>query len=320
MFVGREEVIARLERSISSELNTLILGSRGSGKTSLLRHAMLRDRERSPQEDASRQLVYVDGTPAADVVDLVALIRAELQAERNVADVMQVGFSRMVKPRSRTDASAVVLEHLRELADVAPATILLDGVPQADHAHLLFGRLRDEVWQLPFNWVLAADVRDRAAMLRPPADAFWEVELRLQDLNEEEAAALVEARVGDRSLARALAQKGPKNPRRLISVTREAVLAGRDPDRLAEREMERELRLQELGQRPYELFTELLDLDRPVSASDGDLLARVGWSRPYVSRVLDQLEEAGFVESFTGLAEGQGRPPRLFRVITGGSS
>jgi len=92
------------------------------------------------------------------------------------------------------------------------------------------------------------------------------------------------------------------------------VLEGRAPGDLEQRHAEDDLRLQELGRAPYMLMHDIRGLGRPVSASDDELLRKTGGTRQRAARVLQQLETGGFLESYVGAADGQGRPPRLYRI------
>src|SRR5207237_290633 len=70
--------------------------------------------------------------------------------------------------------------------------LLIDEPPSGEIGHTLFGRLRDEVWQLPFLWVVAIDEHQRAALTRPPADAFFPVVLELKPLDPKDALELLQ--------------------------------------------------------------------------------------------------------------------------------
>ena len=59
-------------------------------------------------------------------------------------------------------------------------------------------------------------------------------------------------------------------------------------------------------------MAELEALGHPAAAGDPELLERLGWTRPYTSRVLANLEAHGLLRSFPGPTTGQGRPPKLY--------
>ena len=59
-------------------------------------------------------------------------------------------------------------------------------------------------------------------------------------------------------------------------------------------------------------MAELEALGHPAAAGDPELLERLGWTRPYTSRVLANLEAHRLLRSFPGPTTGQGRPPKLY--------
>ena len=61
----------------------------------------------------------------------------------------------------------------------------------------------------------------------------------------------------------------------------------------------RESRVSELGRSPSMLLAEIAQLGRPVWASDKELLGRMGWTRNRAVQVLGQLEDEGFLRSYS---------------------
>src|SRR4051812_6946179 len=74
LFVNRAETIRAAERTLRNHGNVLLVGERGSGKSSLLR--MLGHR----LEEGGLRPVTVDGRAAATTVDFLALLRDQFQA------------------------------------------------------------------------------------------------------------------------------------------------------------------------------------------------------------------------------------------------
>lgn len=308
-FVDRGGLVSRIERALQQRLNVLILGDWGSGRTTLLRHLLWRH----IVHGTAPRFIYVDGARADSALGLIDLIRIELGHPRTVTEAAGTAFRSLNSVRAEPSASSVALEWLRDLRDDDEAVILLDSVPSSEVAHTLFGSLRDELWQLPYTLALAALPRDQAPLLEPPADAFWDVTVRLGPFSPAETRKLLRARIGNDPLVEELVQLGDGNPRRQIKLAREAILEGLAPTELQQRYAEEELRLQELGRAPHMLMSEIRSMGRPVNASDPELLERMGWSRQRAARVLDQLQSAGFLISYDAPPRGQGRPPRMYR-------
>lgn len=312
LFVDRAHELSRLEKAVGLRLNALLLGERGSGKTSLLHHLELRLRE------AGEPVRFVDAGPAGDADGLVALVAAAAGP---------------ASPPARLPAAAGPagpggeLEELGEAAGGA-LVVLLDGVADPGVVHELFGRRRDAVWELPHTWVVSGNARERTEYLRPPADAFFDVVVDMEELSEDDAAELLRrraraAREHDADAAALLdvapdlaSRTAPRTPRRLLAAARAALLAGGDPRDAVAGLHALHARAAEVGRPAAVLLAELTGAGA-VSASDEWLQERLGWTRARLVQVLRQLEEQGLVTASTE-ARGKGRPRKLYRVGDGG--
>ncbi len=219
-----------------------------------------------------------------------------------------------------------LVDELRRLSppEGRRVVVLLDSIGTPEVVQHLFGRLRDEVWQLPLLWVVAGHRADRARYLEPPADSFFDAIIEVGELDEHEAADLLRRRAqrADQddpaakvllSVAGALAQQvTPRTPRNLLAAARGVLLeAEDDPTRWVRNLYAAQARAAELGRAPAMLFAEVMDLG-PVSASDKRLLDRLGWTRPRAAQVFKQLEEEGLVVVTGDAPDGPGRPRKLF--------
>src|SRR3954451_10124000 len=310
-FVDRGEGLQRLEAAVERRLNAIVFGERGMGKTSLLQHLVFRARERDATE---ARLVYVDGSIADDALGGIELVRDERGRAPDLADVLGGRFNRGLHPREHASEAAMALDLLRALRDAPPATIVLDGLPSPESGHTLFGRLRDELWQLPYAWIVATDPAARRTLLTPPADAFFEVQLPLEPLSIDDQVEMLARRMPDPGIDLGRLVTGAEgNPRRLLALAREAVLEPGGLDGLLARRASRRERAAELGDPARRLLDALEDLGRPVSSSDPELLARMEWSRERALQVLRTLEQEGLVIDFQE-RQARGAPRRLFSV------
>jgi DNA-binding transcriptional ArsR family regulator len=312
LYVPRSDVEARIERSIERQLNTLLIGERGAGKTSLLQHLLFRARE-----DASRPpTVYVDASIAGSALDVIDLLRDRLGVAAHVGASLTAGLRAMANPGASAGArdATLLLERLAPLRDVGAAVVLLDGLANGDVAHILFGRLRDELWALPLTWVVSADPAQRSAFLTPPADAFFETVVVLRPLEPSEQLDVLKSRLPQewRSLERLVGDERG-NPRQLLAAARETLVERRTIDEVLQAQVRRQSRAASLGRSASTMYAQLESLARPVAASDQNLLKRLGVTRERAGQVLKQLEEHGLLESFPEPAE-RGRPRKLYRI------
>lgn len=306
LFVDREEA-KRLESNCRDGVNTLVLGGRGTGKTSLMRNVLYRLRE------ADFPAVGVDAAPAEDVVGLLRLIEVALGRFRlespqvdphDVAGIGEVGF---------------ILRKLRGLPieEESPSrrTAVLVDLPSGNRAmHRLFGSFRDELWQLPFTWIVVAPPDLRQELLTPPADAFFEDVLELAPLTSEQQEELIRLRLqpGEQTPWR-LRSEGEENPRRLLEIVRESVRNGEPVDRRLGAFAGRSQEVDRLGDAAARLYS-VLESYGPASASDDRFLDLLGWSRQRAAQLFKELEQADLVRAEYLRPDG-GRPRKVFSIV-----
>ena len=321
LFVGRAAELAAIIGALHRDLNVCVVGETGIGRTSLLRMAMHRLRQpgAEPAIRGTWESRYVRAEGARggdDLLDL--LVRGVTGRPAPSGTAEQLATLR----RYRHEVAAA---HRTPPADGRPVSgpvqvlVLIDDVT-AGAGHDLFGRLRDELWSLGFRWLVAARSSERQ-LLNPPADAFFERIIALGPLTAGEAEQLIDRRqLWPRGWSAQVAAAGDGNPRRLLATARDLVdhrdsLAGA----LGER-AHRDAALARLS-RPATMLAAELDALGAASASDVELLSRLGWTRPRATQVFGELEAAGLVRSTrdtltsTGRPT-QGRPRRIFRLAT----
>lgn len=290
LFVDRVEELRRTLASLDRRSNVLVTGAPGIGKTSLLRRIERDLRGRGYQP------TFVDAAPASSVEDLVDLIRWRLGNTPVVAPVATV--ARQLTGEDAVGEAAKLTRLLATLAEgIGPTerrVLLIDEPPSGEIGHALFGRLRDELWQLPFLWVVASDEHQRAALTRPPADAFFPVVIEVSPLDVKDSLELLQKRLEGVQVAGLdqIVEIGQGSPRRLLALARELVINEQPAEEILTKERKRNTILDELGDSASQLFL-FLQEHGASSASDDDLLSAMGWTRARATQVLNSLEEAG---------------------------
>jgi hypothetical protein len=305
LFVDRADEMGRVRVARDQGLNCLVVGERGSGKTSLVRALMFQARQHADPEDLGLPgLLYVRGAGAESASEL--LTRAIDALAQYQGDPPAGG--------SRGAASGLIAE-LGERARRSPVVMALDDAP-ADAGNALFGALRDELWSIDLRWLVTVATADRGTLMRPPADAFFESQVELAPLPASASMEILRRRMGevpDRLLEEAAAMGGG-NPRRLLDLVR-----GLDGDYSQWTEFsaavhERQQALVKAGRSAHLLAAELEALGG-ASASDERLLCRMGWTRARAVQVLGELEKAELVTA-SSVKSGQGRPKKIYKVVS----
>lgn len=324
LFVDRRRELQAARTSLEHQANVLVLGARGAGKSSFL-HYLRSLLER----DGAHRIAVVEGRVANSANEFLTLLRDALGAWqrvplREVVPAVASSFGALasgelvLRPQAgETQTLLAELEALRRALPDERVTVLVDELPSAQVARTIFGRLRDELWELPLTWLVAADERDRAAYLEPPADAFFGRVIPLEPFDQKESLALLRRRLGDDGLAdeelTQIVEEAGGNPRRLIALVHDVVTEGVDVERLSKRRAERERRLAELSE-PARRLVEELEAGGPASPSDEGLLSRLGWKRSRASQVFAELERSGIVRSTSRPSAGT-RPRKVYELV-----
>lgn len=299
-----------LKTSVAQKLNVMVAGTRGSGKTTLLRQLLFDLR------NEGQSAVFIDGKLAEDAVAFLQLVRYRLGEAPNLPQLVREHYAQAIAPRPDLGDANLLLNLIDSMKgsgeDEERTALLVDGLPSPEVAHSLFGRLRDELWQLPFSWIIAVDERERAALMEPPADAFFDRQINLVPLGHASQMAILERRVQltNRRALESLTQASEGNPRMLLALARDAFEGGETIDEVLAARAAREALASKLSRPASMLLAELENMGS-ASASDEELLKRMGWTRPRATQVFAELEEAGLVTSREEKGLG-GRPRKVY--------
>jgi DNA-binding MarR family transcriptional regulator len=302
-------------RALDRGNNTLICGERGAGKTSLLRQVQLTLRNHG------KRVVYVDATAVAEPLELAFRVRDALKGRPGLARTTPGTVSRSLAQITGEQSpppggvSRLLYDTLVGLGEeVEPTIVLLDATAAAQALYGVFGRMRDTIWQLPHNWLVAIDDDDRATALKPPADTFFDIVIELGPLPIERLITILHNRTHELTpkLRSQISTDARGNPRTAIRAANNALVHGGNPaDELSARARLRAAAGQ-IGRPQGMLMAELLDLGQ-ASPSDEALLDRLGLTRARVSTLLQQLLEADLVESTAERSDRPGRPRTVYR-------
>jgi hypothetical protein len=303
LFVDRQAELELLQRSYTLRLNTLLLGGRGVGVTSLVRRFQRR------VDDSGGFAFYVEAGSADTVTGLIEAIRAVIDGRRTWGG-------------TGDDPAAGVAGLVREFSG-GPPLVIIDGVREPTLVHELFGQLRDEVWALSYVWIVCGVGSRREEYLRPPADAFFDVVTEVLPLSADAARQLLEARLGQAGAEQAAAvalikadtdgivERGGGNPRHLLGAAREVALNN------SRTTVDALIAASRLGRPEAMLVAELRALG-PSSASNDELLNRLGWTRARAAQVFKQLLDHGLVTSTLERTAGSpGRPRVVYHLRSG---
>ena len=276
-------------------------------------------------QDAGRTGYYVNGGWAEDLTELVAEIRIAVDGPRpdrySSEPIEQYWASRALirKGDDRLRGLRAVSERISELGGERPV-IALDEMHQPELVHELFGRYRDDVWQMPFRWVVCGRASRRARYLEPPADAFFDSVLTLGPLDTAASRELLEARLSgadssdEGAKVRIIANRdliirqGEGNPRQILAAARDLVLRSSEEALAADRLV---TSAAELGTTEM-LAVRYLTRHGPTSASDQKLLDVLDITRARATQVLRRLEDAHLVYATSERGHRPGRPRKLY--------
>jgi len=298
--------MATLASALSYGFNVMIVGERGSGKSTLVNLLAAR------LEEESSRVVQVPGGRFDSAAGALWGI-----ARRLAADQSSGAESVDLMPREGSDQLEGAYQALADAAGALPdrVVIIVDGLAPA-LVHEIFGRLRDEIWALQLQWVLTGNIEDKAILLAPPADAFFEQVLTLAPLSGPEVGQLLALRDPDGELdtdvRTLISERSAGNPGRALVLARQALVSA-DPVSEINRGSVIDQIEQELGE-PAARLADDLARNGPSGPSDAQLLRRIGWSRPRAYQVFQALQQAGFAEVSSERSGRAGRPVHTYRL------
>jgi hypothetical protein len=304
--VQRESDMATLVSALSYGFNAMIVGERGSGKTTLLNLLSAR------LEEQGWHVAQVAGGRFDSAADaLLGVARSAAADPSNSSETVAL------VPREGADQLEATYRALADVAGALPDqfVVILDGLAPA-LVHEIFGRLRDEIWALRLQWVVTGNLEDKAILLAPPADAFFEQVLTLAPLTESEIEQLLAQRDPDDELdthvRTLISERSVGNPGRALVLARQALVSS-DPVADINRGSVIEQIERELGE-PAARLADDLARNGPSGPSDPQLLRRIGWSRPRAYQVFQALQRAGFTELSAERSGRAGRPIHTYRL------
>lgn len=207
-----------------------------------------------------------------------------------------------------------VFDQLEQLRADTAQVVLLDE-PELDLATALFGRLRDELWQLPFTWIVAVEPPAAVVLAKPPIDAFFEIRLEIDPLAPGELRTMLDRRLPKGALPDAVLDELVEDdePRRVLDAARQ-LLTGASWPELKEARAQRETAVGKLSRPEREAIRALESVGGAASASDRDLLDALGWTRARAVQVLGTLADAGILIAESVRGNGAGRPRKVYRL------
>lgn len=319
LFVDRTVELCHLERSAQLDFNVLVLGERGMGSTSLVRQHQRR------LEESGRSSYYVNAGWPDDMIELAAEIRIAVDGPRspryssNPVDRLRASRFLVREGDDGLRGLKALSARVSEEQDQRPI-VILDEMHEPGLVHELFGRYRDDVWQMPFRWVVCGRQSRRSQYLEPPADAFFDSVLTLGPLDEAASKALLaarlagagvedeEARIRIISSHDPILRQGGGNPRQLLAAARDTVLRGSEENLAADQLV---ASAAELGS-TERMVARFLIRHGPTSASDQEFLEALDITRARATQVLRRLEGARLVHASNEKANQPGRPRKLY--------
>lgn len=237
--------------------------------------------------------------------DLVDLILREAENEGWVPE----------SPRPGPDDPFAAGTQIRRLSEAPDPSLVLIDDPDPGQALILFGRLRDELFQIGTRFAVTVTPATFRRINKPPADVFFDTVVNLEPFDPDAAFELLRLRKEKGQIPKQILWPSrPMQPRAILLDAEAGPTGGRHDSAL-------QAHLTDLAERAAgptgaRLFTEIWGRGA-LSASDPDLQRSLGVTRARLTQLLRILEHADVLASFPQARAGtMGRPKTLYDINT----
>jgi len=196
-FVNREKEMTSIKSSIRSNLNLLLLGNRGSGKTSLLNHTYY-----NLKNDTKIILMLVNILPKgisgteSFLNELASSCAKEVKnRDPGLYSRYQNGFLRATGLEGFEEMMSILIKENKQ------PVFLIDGF---DHnsklCYDIISSLREIFWETKSTFIITGDIQQKNVYLKPPVDAFFDKVLEIGKFSSKDVRELFEHRIGQNEI------------------------------------------------------------------------------------------------------------------------
>jgi len=333
-YFTKYEEIEKIIRAIEIGENVLIIGDRGSGKTSLLNH----------------MLYYYFNTKSTEQVIPVrfsALSIEELNQKNLVRSLIRNIFDSISKIKSTSERIKVILN---KMIDSSPTTlpdlakldsmlqtntdtarddfealterlselvlsirkkeinffVMIDDLDKfsADKVWHTFRSIRDILWELHFSLIITALPDQVSEITKPPLDQFFPYWIKIPSFDMEYTKNLIEKRFKKSQVTisndalEAIVNRTKGNPRSIIAIMKNVIESS---------DFSSQITLDNINNLGLPYSIRLSDIQRAVinylsenpntSASTKNFIARIGVTRSRLSQILNDLKKDDLIDS-----------------------
>lgn len=209
LFVGREKEMNVIESCMRNRLNLLLVGERGTGKTSLLNYTYYKTIK---IDNVVGVLVNILPKSISDTSSFLNLVLDSTLDEIRHKHFAEQFFSEFDTRRTNdvfiafNSIITILKQHNVEVV------FLIDGFDhRVELCYRIMSSLREVFWQTEFPVIMTGDSNKINEYRRPPLDAFFDKKLEPQPLSSDEIMKLFELRLGkkylDKTSANTLAER-----------------------------------------------------------------------------------------------------------------
>lgn len=225
-FVNREKELSSIQSSIRSKLNLLLLGKRGSGKTSLLNHAYY-----DLKKDKKIIVILVNILPKGihgTETFLDVLVRS--CAKEISGNEMHSELYHKYITTFQTLSGLVGFETIMAILnrENKQAVFIIDGFDHnSELCYNIVSALREIFWETKSAFIVTGDLLQKNVYLKPPVDAFFDKVVEIEKLSTKDVKKLFEHRIGKNEITEkvfsALAKYGADSIADIILMMRENI-------------------------------------------------------------------------------------------------